>query len=132
MGQTNRSTFACPRSTALLPLAFVLSLASLRPAFAADDAPEREQLASIARQIELADRLTSHLADQAVTAQPERARYYFDYVRLRADLQRIRAGLQDYLVPQRAQPRDPGPLSGEYLQSLRDDPPRDERPEASP
>ena len=129
MGQTNRSTFACPRSTALLPLAFVLSLASLRPAYAADDAPEREQLAAIARQIELADRLTSHLADQAVTAQPERARYYFDYVRLRADLQRIRAGLQDYLVPQRAQPRDPGPLSGEYL---RNDPSRDERPESSP
>ena len=132
MGRTNRSTFACPRSTALLPLAFVLSLASLRPAYAADDAPEREQLAAIARQIELADRLASHLADQAATTQPERARYYFDYIRLRSDLQRIRAGLQDYLVPQRAQPCDPGPLIGEYLQSPRDDPSRDERPESSP
>ena len=132
MGRTNRRTFACPRSTALLLLTFTLSLASLRPAYAADDAPEREQFAAIARQIELADRLTSHLADQAVTAQPERARYYFDYARLRADLQRIRAGLQDYLVPHRAQPRDPGPLIGEYLQSPRDDPSRDERPESTP
>ena len=64
------------------------------------------------------------MAEQAVAAPQERARYHFDYVRLRADLQRVRTGLQDYLVPQRAQPRDPVPMSGDYVR-------RDERPEVS-
>jgi|AntDeeMetageno51_2_1112566.scaffolds.fasta_scaffold08745_2 RAQPRD family integrative conjugative element protein len=113
------------RSEMAVPsLALALSLASLHPAHAADDAPEREQLAALVRQIELADRLADHLAEQAVAAPQERARYHFDYVRLRADLQRVRTGLQDYLVPQRAQPRDPVPMSGDYVR-------RDERPEVS-
>ncbi len=41
-------------------------------------------------------------------------RFYFDYSRLAADLQRIRQGLQDYMTPSRAQPRDPSDLSGDY------------------
>ncbi|HFH4341112.1 RAQPRD family integrative conjugative element protein [Pseudomonas aeruginosa] len=41
-------------------------------------------------------------------------RFYFDYSRLAADLQRIRQGLQDYMTPSRAQPRDPSDLSGNY------------------
>ncbi|UMZ10677.1 RAQPRD family integrative conjugative element protein [Pseudomonas sp. MPFS] len=41
-------------------------------------------------------------------------RYYFDYDRLAADIQRIRQGLQAYLTPSRAQPRDAADLSGQY------------------
>lgn len=41
-------------------------------------------------------------------------RYFFDYRRLATDIQRIRQGLQDYLTPSRAQPRDPAELSGHY------------------
>ena len=126
MGQTCRNTSARPRLMAVQTWALAVSLAVLRPAHAADDAPQREQLAVFTRQIELADRLANHLADQAAsTASPERARYHFDYARLRADLQRIRAGVRDYLVPQRAQPRDPEPLTGDYVR-------RDERQESSP
>jgi len=29
----------------------------------------------------------------------------------------MRAGVRDYLVPQRAQPRDPVPLAGDYTRS---------------
>ncbi|WP_405045738.1 RAQPRD family integrative conjugative element protein [Pseudomonas aeruginosa] len=36
---------------------------------------------------------------------------------MRKDLQRVRAGIQDYLTPPRAQPRDPVELSGDYRQS---------------
>jgi RAQPRD family integrative conjugative element protein len=122
MGQTCRSTFAWPHSMAALPLAFVLSSAALHPAHAADNAPERERLAALVRQIELADRLAEHAAN---TAPQERARYHFDYARLRADLKRVRAGLQDYLAPQRAQPRDPVPLAGDYVRRDRAD---DEEP----
>jgi RAQPRD family integrative conjugative element protein len=41
-------------------------------------------------------------------------RYFFDYERLATDIQRIRQGLQGYLTPSRAQPRDPVELTGDY------------------
>ena len=86
------------------------SCAALPPALAAD--LEREQLAAVVRQIELADRLAERLTRMAPQ---ERARYHFDYARMHEDLERVRAGLQDYLVPQRAQPRDPVSLTGDYV-----------------
>ena len=118
MEQTRRRIGTWPRATAALPLVLAFSVSAVRPAMASDGALEREQLAAFVRQIELADRLANHLADQAAsTASPDRTRYHFDYARLRADLKRIRAGVQDYLVPQRAQPRDPVPLTGDYTRS---------------
>ena len=81
-----------------------------------------ERVAVLARQLDLIDRLAERAAN---TAGQERARYHFDYARLRADLKRVRTGLQDYLVPQRAQPRDPVPLAGDYV---RRDRPDDEEP----
>ncbi len=41
-------------------------------------------------------------------------RYHFDYERLAGDIQRVRQGLQEYLTPSRAQPRDPAELAGKY------------------
>ncbi|MFU7488811.1 RAQPRD family integrative conjugative element protein [Pseudomonas aeruginosa] len=99
----------------------VLLMASPAPVLASE-VIEREQLAALARQLDLIDRLAEHAAN---TAPQERARYHFDYARLRADLKRVRAGLQDYLVPQRAQPRDPVPLAGDYVRRDRAD---DEEP----
>ena len=119
MGQTNRRTSARPALAVLLSMSF----SALQPAVAADGvAMEREQLAALTRQLDLIDRLAEHAAN---TAPQERARYHFDYARLRADLKRVRAGLQDYFVPQRAQPRDPVPLAGDYVHRDRAD---DEEP----
>ncbi|HCI2555388.1 TPA: RAQPRD family integrative conjugative element protein [Pseudomonas aeruginosa] len=119
MGQTNHRTSAWPA----LAMVLAVSFSALQPAVAADGvAMEREQLAVLARQLDLIDRLAEHAAG---TAPQERARYHFDYARLRADLKRVRAGLQDYLVPQRAQPRDPVPLAGDYVRRDRAD---DEEP----
>jgi RAQPRD family integrative conjugative element protein len=87
-----------------------VSLSAPQPAFA-DDTPEREHLVVLVRQLDLIDRLAEHAAS---AAPQERARYHLDYLRLRADLKRVRTGLQDYLVPQRAQPRDPVPMAGDY------------------
>nr|WP_237351959.1 RAQPRD family integrative conjugative element protein [Rhizobium sp. ACO-34A] len=82
-----------------------------QPAAADDDSQEREHLAAVVRQIELAGRL----AQQSATAAPRtRTRYHFDYRRLNADLNRIRAGINDYLAPPREQPRDPSALTGDY------------------
>ncbi|MBV6843413.1 RAQPRD family integrative conjugative element protein [Xanthomonas euvesicatoria] len=119
MGQTNRRTSARPALAVVLAVSF----SALQPATAADSlASEREQLAALTRQLDLIDRLAEHAAN---TAPQERTRYHFDYARLRADLKRVRAGLQDYLVPQRAQPRDPVPLAGDYVRRDRAD---DEEP----
>lgn len=97
--------------------ALLLVAAGLQPAIAADaadNAAEREMLAAVTRQLELLDRLAERAA---TTAPQERARYRFDYTRLRADLERVRTGVRDYLVPQRAQPRDPAPLAADYTRS---------------
>ena len=122
MGQTNRRTSAWPALAVVLTVSF----SALQPAAAAAAADsltsEREHLAALARQLDLIDRLAEHAAH---TAPQERARYHFDYAQLRADLERVRAGLQDYLVPQRAQPRDPVPLAGDYVRRDRAD---DEEP----
>jgi RAQPRD family integrative conjugative element protein len=101
---------------------FVLS--GLSPALA-DEALEHERLAALVRQLELIDPLAEGAARAASS---ERARYRFDYARLREDLSRVRAGVQDYLTPLRAQPRDPSPLIGHYKTS----PSRPLSPEEAP
>jgi RAQPRD family integrative conjugative element protein len=93
-----------------------LAVAGSSPAFA-DEALEHERLAALVRQLDLIDPLAEGAAR---AASPERARYRFDYHRLREDLKRVRAGVQDYLTPLRAQPRDPSPLIGHYKMSQPD------------
>ena len=122
MTSLGNPTTPCRRVPALA-LALIIALAGASPASAADVlASEREQLAALARQLDLIDRLAEHAT---TTAPQARARYHFDYARLRADLKRVRTGVQDFLVPQRAQPRDPVPLAGDYLRRDRTD---DEEP----
>jgi RAQPRD family integrative conjugative element protein len=75
---------------------------------------ESERLAAMLRQLDLIDRQAESAERLASLG---RARDRFDYERLREDLQRVRAGLQDYLVPRRAQPRDLVELTGDYRQS---------------
>jgi len=117
--ETTRNPPQVRRSAVAARLGALLLFAAsgLQPAIAADapdNVAEREMLAAVTRQLELLDRL----AERAATTAPQkRARYHFDYARLRADLERIRAGVRDYLVPQRAQPRDPVPLAGDYTHS---------------
>jgi RAQPRD family integrative conjugative element protein len=100
----------CPSRS--LTLACCAAAALAAPGFALADGPEAGRLAAIVRQIDLIDRLAED-AREAASSQAE-TRYRFDYVRLRDDLARVRAGLQDYLAPPRAQPRDLAPLSGAY------------------
>ncbi|WP_285412616.1 RAQPRD family integrative conjugative element protein [Pseudomonas sp. lyk4-40-TSB-59a] len=42
------------------------------------------------------------------------SRYHFNYTRLRADIHRVRSGIQQYLSPQRASPRDEVALHANY------------------
>lgn len=94
-----------------LGMLLALGLALCSPDFAAaDPALENTQLALLLRQLDALDRT----ALQAAASASIEARYRFDYARLHADIARVRAGIEDYLTPPRAQPRDPSSLSGEY------------------
>ncbi|HBN8606936.1 TPA: RAQPRD family integrative conjugative element protein [Pseudomonas aeruginosa] len=105
---------SCTHWTGLWVAILLIAPSTYQSAAAADDGIEREQLAALVRQLDLIDRLAEHAAH---TAPQQRARYHFDHARLREDLQRVRTGIQDYLTPPRAQPRDPVELSGDYRQS---------------
>lgn len=108
MGQTNIHAFTRHHSIALL---LAVSFSALQPVVAADNTMENEQLAAIVRQFDMLDRLAEHSDN---LSEQDGSRYHFDYTRLREDIERIRSGIQDYLTPQRAQPRDPVELSGDY------------------
>ena len=64
MEQTRRRIGTWPRATAVLPLVLTFMVSAVRPAMASDGALEREQLAALARQIELADRLAEAFAER--------------------------------------------------------------------
>jgi len=101
----------------------LLSLAIVHGTSVAASAHEQDQLSLIQRQFETIERLATQ-AEAASRLEPNE-RYRFDYPRLIQDLQRIRQGVQGYLSPSRAQPRDPSELVGDYRL---DTPPKDPSP----
>lgn len=90
----------------------LLSLAIVHGSSYAASAHEQDQLSLIQRQLDTIERLATR-AEVASTAEPD-DRYRFDYPRLSQDIQRIRQGVQGYLFPSRAQPRDSTELVGDY------------------
>ncbi len=88
----------------------------LLPALARTDANKRQRLALVLRQLDAAVRISAPNA--AVTDPTDR--YTFDYDRLSTDLDLIRQGINGYLTPSRAQPRNPPELTGHYTRSIVD------------
>ena len=99
------STWLCQQVIALVTGLSVLSVTS-----ASDTAVENARLATLVRQLDMIDRMAQTSENLAVTG----TRYHFDYARFRSDIGRVRAGVEDYLNPPRAQPRDPEALSVDY------------------
>lgn len=80
----------------------------------AQESTEQIELTAMVRQIDW----MQHIAAQKASSQSDtRSRYHFDYQRLNADLMRMREGISDYLMPERAQPRDVLDLDGHYRQN---------------
>lgn len=106
-----------PRLTALtrriaLPGLIVLIGCSLAVSHAAAaSASEQANLDVMIRQL---NALENTARRSAQVADEPGKRYFFDYQRLAGDIARIRHGLEGYLTPTRAQPRDPVELSGQY------------------
>lgn len=89
-------------SLALLPVLFSVSTAV---------ANDPTSLAILLRQL---DQIERQAEASARLPRDDTSRYHFDYTRFRDDVQRMRQGIRDHLSPQRAQPRDPLPLFGDY------------------
>ena len=98
--------------TTIFRCLLLLSLAIVDGNSYAASGHEQDQLSLVQQQLDIIERLATQ-AEAASTAEPVE-RYRFDYLRLSQDIQRIRHGVQGYLSPTRAQPRDPGELVGDY------------------
>lgn len=90
----------------------LLSLAIAHSNSYAASGHEQNQLSRVQQQLGIIERLATR-AEVASTPESN-DRYRFDYPRLSRDIQHIRDGIQGYLSPSRAQPRDPGELVGDY------------------
>lgn len=88
-------------------------LLGTQASLAADSPSEQTQLAIVVRQLDMLDRMAAHGAN---LPRDDESRFHFDYAGLQGDIARIRAGINQYLSPQRAQPRDLVPLKGDYSQ----------------
>ncbi|UOB57011.1 hypothetical protein MRS60_07895 [Burkholderia pyrrocinia] len=94
-----------------------LVLACISPLANAGEAELRAELAVMTRQLEGLERQAERGAALATASfASNHSRYHFDFIRLREDVRRIRGGVEDYLTPVRAQPRDPIELHGDYRQ----------------
>ncbi|MFC3941576.1 RAQPRD family integrative conjugative element protein [Pseudomonas gingeri] len=81
------------------------------PHASAASASEQANLEVMIRQLNALED-TAHRSAQ-VADEPGK-RYFFDYQRFAGDIEHIRHGLEGYLTPSRAQPRDPAEISGDY------------------
>ncbi|KTS76443.1 type III effector Hop protein [Pseudomonas oryzihabitans] len=99
------------RRVASAVLFLLLNLPVGDQALAASTASEQANVDVMIRQLNAVEAVARRSAELPSDGS---SRYRLDYSRLAADIARIRQGLQDYLAPSRAQPRDVTELSGQY------------------
>ncbi|HAG1890148.1 TPA: RAQPRD family integrative conjugative element protein [Salmonella enterica subsp. diarizonae serovar 48:k:-] len=94
------------------PLPFYIMLLAF--SFPARAAPftEREELTLSLNQLSQIEASLNRAQQSARSGINER--YYFDYPRIHGDLTILRSGIEHYLTPARAQPRDMTTLAGQY------------------
>ncbi|EDR3007019.1 conjugal transfer protein [Salmonella enterica subsp. enterica] len=78
----------------------------------ADPLTEREELTLTLNQLSQIEASLHRAQQSARTGINER--YYFDYPRIHGDITTLRSGIENYLTPARAQPRDTATLAGQY------------------
>lgn len=93
------------------PIALLSMAAGSTAASANASVDEHTLLATLLRELNTIDRMAT--SPVAVSDQKS-SRFDFDYVLLRADVHRVSNGIQQYLYPERATPRDEIALHGSY------------------
>jgi RAQPRD family integrative conjugative element protein len=80
----------------------------------AQSAYEREQIRLMLAQLQNMQAIAAQMEHNATVLETDR--YRFDYDRLNKDLKAVRTGLEHYLTPSRAQPREvvDAPVAGNY------------------
>ena len=73
---------------------------------------EREELILSLNQLTQIEASLHRAQQSAKTGINER--YYFNYPRIHSDITTLRSGIEHYLTPARAQPRDTATLIGQY------------------
>ncbi|SHN14398.1 integrative conjugative element protein, RAQPRD family [Pseudomonas asturiensis] len=91
--------------------ALLCSSLSSTDTLAAGTASEQANIEVMIRQLNALEAVAQRSLD---LPKESSQRYHLDYPRLVSDIARIRQGLQDYMSPSRAQPRDPVEISGQY------------------
>jgi len=84
-------------------------------------AVERERLVLIGNQLAHIGQQVDAIGDIVRSYPPQNARYHFDYAQMKADIARVKAGIDAYLNPSRTQPRDVGELPAYYTREARED-----------
>ncbi|KPZ12422.1 MULTISPECIES: RAQPRD family integrative conjugative element protein [Pseudomonas syringae group genomosp. 2] len=92
----------------------VLGMGVASTCTAASSDAEQVNLELMLRQLESVKRVAER---SATLPESPGQRYHFDYQRLQKDLDSVQAGIKSHLSPSRAQPRDPGALSGHYTRT---------------
>lgn len=91
---------------------FNIILLSLPTFTFASPLTEREELTLSLNQLSQIEASLHRAQQSARTGINER--YYFDYPRIHSDITTLRSGIENYLTPTRAQPRDTATLVGQY------------------
>lgn len=69
-------------------------------------AAEKDELATVMRQLDQVRAALDRARTASLQATPHDGRYFFDYPRAQADIQTMQEGIDRYLTPSRAQPRN--------------------------
>lgn len=101
-------------------IAFTVALSGLLSTQAiASEVFEREQLSLILKQVKNAQRITVVTHEKITPTDTER--FWFDYERLERDLKKIQLGIEHYMTPNRAQPRElHGEMASSYMRDRRE------------
>ncbi len=101
-------------------IAFTVALSGLLSTQAiASEVFEREQLSLILKQVKNAQRITVAAHEKVTPTDIER--FWFDYERLEHDLKKIQLGIEHYMTPNRAQPRElHGEMASSYMRDRRE------------
>ncbi|EKS4946477.1 hypothetical protein QB833_004088 [Salmonella enterica] len=95
----------------LIPYLYLSGIVLAGNALAAP-ASEPATLSLMLTQLDMLDSTLKHAQSQSSVA-PD-GRFFFDYLQAHADIRAMRAGIELYLTPSRAQPQPVLPLAGQY------------------
>lgn len=95
-----------------LPFLPLFSILLTGPVQATPAPDEYASLSLLLTQLDMFDSTLKRAESQSSVSPDER--FFFDYPQAHADISAVRAGIEQYLTPSRAQPQPVLPLTGQY------------------